>query len=170
MISHYLNQWWSGLLMHICATWPPWVEEEGRQVDVVLSVMTVQGWWAFGSWAISPWCLTRWKYWSSGDIIGQNTQSLATDQDIFMQHWSFWNMPVSKKLSIEINHMQASWQLHWLVSLIARFMRPTRGPSGADRTQVGPMLAPWTLLSGINFGHAATALFWWDVHLLRINI
>ena len=34
-------------------------------------------------------------------------------------------------------------------SLIARFMGPTWGPSGADRTQVGPMLAPWTLLSGI---------------------
>ena len=33
-------------------------------------------------------------------------------------------------------------------SLIARFMGPTWGPSGADRTQVGPMLAPWTLLSG----------------------
>ena len=32
--------------------------------------------------------------------------------------------------------------------LIARFMGPTLGPSGADRTQVGPMLAPWTLLSG----------------------
>ena len=32
--------------------------------------------------------------------------------------------------------------------LIARFMRPTWGPSGADRTQVGPMLAPWTLQSG----------------------
>ena len=27
-------------------------------------------------------------------------------------------------------------------------MGPTLGPSGADRTQVGPMLAPWTLLSG----------------------
>ena len=27
-------------------------------------------------------------------------------------------------------------------------MRPTWGPSGADRTQVGPMLAPWILLSG----------------------
>ena len=26
---------------------------------------------------------------------------------------------------------------------------PTWGPSGADRTQVGPMLAPWTLLSGL---------------------
>ena len=39
---------------------------------------------------------------------------------------------------------------HWpLGSLIARFLGPTWGPSGADRTQVGPMLAPWTLLSGI---------------------
>ena len=27
-------------------------------------------------------------------------------------------------------------------------MGPTWGPSGADRTQVGPVLAPWTLLSG----------------------
>ena len=34
-------------------------------------------------------------------------------------------------------------------SLIARLMGPTWGPSGADRTQVGPMLAPWTLLSGL---------------------
>ena len=32
--------------------------------------------------------------------------------------------------------------------LIASFMGPTCSPSGADRTQVGPMLAPWTLLSG----------------------
>ena len=34
-------------------------------------------------------------------------------------------------------------------SLMARLMGPTWGPSGADRTQVGPMLAPWTLLSGM---------------------
>ena len=33
-------------------------------------------------------------------------------------------------------------------TLIARFMGPTWVPSGADRTQVGPMLVPWTLLSG----------------------
>ena len=31
---------------------------------------------------------------------------------------------------------------------VARFMGSTWGPSGADRTQVGPMLAPWALLSG----------------------
>ena len=33
-------------------------------------------------------------------------------------------------------------------TLIARFMGPTWGPSGADRTQVGPMWASWTFLSG----------------------
>ena len=32
------------------------------------------------------------------------------------------------------------------IDLIARVMGPTWGPSGADRTQVGPMLPPWTLL------------------------
>ena len=33
-------------------------------------------------------------------------------------------------------------------NLIVRFVGPTWGPSGADRTQVSLMLAPWTLLSG----------------------
>ena len=33
-------------------------------------------------------------------------------------------------------------------SQIARFMGPTWGPSGADRSKVGPILTPWTLLSG----------------------
>ena len=40
--------------------------------------------------------------------------------------------------------------VHSIKPLIARFMGPTWRPSGADRTQVGPMLAPWTLLSGYN--------------------
>ena len=35
-----------------------------------------------------------------------------------------------------------------VTTLIARFMGQAWGPSGADRTQVGPMLVPWTLLSG----------------------
>ena len=34
-------------------------------------------------------------------------------------------------------------------SQIARFMGPPWGPPGSCRPQVGPMLAPWTLLSGI---------------------
>ena len=35
-----------------------------------------------------------------------------------------------------------------ICTLIARFMGPTWGPSGSIRTKMGPMLAPWTLLSG----------------------
>ena len=37
---------------------------------------------------------------------------------------------------------------HIVCTLIARFMGPTWGPTGTDRTQVGPMLAPWIFLSG----------------------
>ena len=34
------------------------------------------------------------------------------------------------------------------LTLIARLIGPTWGPSGADRTQMVPLLAPWTLQSG----------------------
>ena len=37
------------------------------------------------------------------------------------------------------------------ITLIARFMGPTWDPSGADRTQVVPMVAPWTFLYGNSF-------------------
>ena len=37
---------------------------------------------------------------------------------------------------------------YFIIPWIAKCMGPTWGPSGADRTQVGPMIAPWTLLSG----------------------
>ena len=40
------------------------------------------------------------------------------------------------------------WTYPQAWTLIARFLGLTWGPSGADRNQVGPMLAPWTLLSG----------------------
>ena len=43
-----------------------------------------------------------------------------------------------------IKYVRHSWLL------IARIMGPTWDPSGAERTQVGPMLAPWTLLSALS--------------------
>ena len=36
-----------------------------------------------------------------------------------------------------------------MTSQIAKFMGPTWGPTGSCRPQMGPMLAPWTLLSGM---------------------
>ena len=50
-------------------------------------------------------------------------------------------------------------------SQIARFMRPTWDPLGADRTQVGPMLAPWTVLSGLLFNSWLTHLCSDDVRI-----
>ena len=37
----------------------------------------------------------------------------------------------------------------YIVSQIARFMGPTLGPPGSCRPHMDPMLAPWTLLSGV---------------------
>ena len=54
-------------------------------------------------------------------------------------------------------------------SLIARFMGPTWGPSGAERTQVGPMVAPWTLLSGLICIQLTKVLYVGGV-LMDINI
>ena len=37
---------------------------------------------------------------------------------------------------------------HNVKTQIAKFMGPTWGPRGSCRPQMGPMLVPWTLLSG----------------------
>ena len=57
-----------------------------------------------------------------------------------------------------VNHFHLRLFVHMCIevsafapTLITRFMGPTCGPSGADRTQVGPMLAPANLLSGYQF-------------------
>ena len=47
------------------------------------------------------------------------------------------------------SHVWIQLHEHGTTSQIARIMRPTCGPPGAGRTQVGPMLATWTLLSGL---------------------
>ena len=55
----------------------------------------------------------------------------------------------------DVEYVSMSWYHHGHTvpsSQIARFMGPTWGPSRAHRTQVGPMLASWTLLSGL-LGH-----------------
>ena len=60
-----------------------------------------------------------------------------------------WDVTVSTQYSL-VSEMSDdnSWGPS-LLSLIEKFMGPTWGSPGADRTQVGPMLAPWTLLSGV---------------------
>ena len=55
-------------------------------------------------------------------------------------------------------------------SLIARFMGPTWGPSGADRTKVGPMLGPWTWLLGIFLQYDLHWVFFIDLKIWPVFI
>ena len=88
--------------------------------------------------------ITENKYFTSDALWSK----LVTNQQA--TH-SFWN----SNESIVVQRYRVGFGLGKLCqylgkwSLIARFMGPTWGPSGADRTQVGPMLAPWYLLSGV---------------------
>ena len=63
-------------------------------------------------------------------VARQRTQTVECEQAL--SHWV---------------HLQCRRQGIVYIPLITRFMGPIWGPPGADRTQVGPMLAPWTLLS-----------------------
>ena len=45
-----------------------------------------------------------------------------------------------------------------MASQIAKFMGPTWGPPGSCRPQMGHMLAPWTLLSGISINQQFTTI------------
>ena len=50
---------------------------------------------------------------------------------------------------------QWQWNVRSMMPQIAKFTWPTWGPPGSCRTQMGPMLAPWTLLSGTVWSHQA---------------
>ena len=71
-------------------------------------------------------------------------------------------------ISVFIVH-KLVYQLAAFQSLIARFMGPTWGSSGADRSQVGPMLAPWTLLSGMCWTSVSNIVHWKNVHQLSLH-
>ena len=54
--------------------------------------------------------------------------------------------------------------------LITRLMGPTWGPSGADMTQVSPMLSPWTLLSGRVIGLSKICILFWYWHVWWVSM
>ena len=86
------------------------------------------------AWTLNHWNLAMFSDGATGSEI--------TDKDEFPNIVRV-NSPFSKM-------GPACLQIMKVCTMIARFMGPTWGPSGTDRTQVGPMLAPWTLLSGLS--------------------
>ena len=74
--------------------------------------------------------------------------------------------PSANKISLKLNYLT---KIPVKSTLIARFMWPTWGPTGADRTQVGPVLAPWTLISGYLWPREASVGMWTSSSEVQIN-
>ena len=72
------------------------------------------------------------------------------------------------------------WPWVWLLcdhvvvdAQIAKFTGPTWGPPGSCQPQMGPMLVPWTLLSGGMYGIVTSAVNVWStclVYLMAVNV
>ena len=69
-------------------------------------------------------------------------------------YYKEWNKDISVIVRSRTNktgHVQLARSVCVMIKVIAqiaRFMWPTWGPPGTYRPQMGPTLAPWTLLSG----------------------
>ena len=64
---------------------------------------------------------------------------------IALSHYIFW----IRTCHSHVYDLNVSVSFSGWTSQIARFMGPTWGPPGSCRPQMGPMLAQWTLLSGV---------------------
>ena len=89
--------------------------------------------------------------------------------------WHYYNIVTDNQCNLLLCEVSNFTCLFSIFSLIARSMGPTRDPSGADRTQVVPMLDPWTLLSGLpSFehkiwnGNICISEVWWGVILVQV--
>ena len=68
------------------------------------------------------------------------------------KYWAFnnWSPVCANVLSLSRYKPR---DIDTIRALITRFVEPTCGPRGADRTQVGPMLVPWTCYLGESCSH-----------------
>ena len=99
---------------------------------------------------INDWTNNR----DAGDLIRlpahYDVTVMTNDKIIFYCRWYSQATEVNAYSVSAKNHAGKSLNsiIIGLRTLIARFVGTTWGPSGAGKTQVGPMLPPWTLLSG----------------------
>ena len=98
--------------------------------------------------------LIKAKKWSVMLVSLINTYIFIAVMHIMRRHgrvFSEWNY-TTKRLVDWANTTSKQGDLLCfftpMTTQIARFIGPTWGPPGAARTQVGPMLATWTLISG----------------------
>ena len=119
-------------------------------------------------WKISVYMDSIGHLWSTNGLF-YAMQNIVLHKMVW-QYNSFYRYPITPRIHNSSLHMslfpvvichscEERWQVGLFVVLwfcllldlstqIAKFMGPTWGPPGSCRPQMGPMLAPWTLLSG----------------------
>ena len=75
--------------------------------------------------------------------------NIVMREQLFIEH--FRNRGLNISMEVDSYTQMNRIPCIGTISLIAKFMGPTWGPPGSSRPQIGPMLAPWTLLSGMGF-------------------
>ena len=86
-----------------------------------------------------PWCLLSTAHNTS--LLPHGFPSRKASKDFRVMAWLCCHCPPWCLLSTA-----------HIPTLIARFMEPSWGPSGANRSQVGPVLAPWTAIWALSHG------------------
>ena len=93
---------------------------------------------------IVPQCVTRLFFFISWVSSKQLLFSLERNLFNFFKHVKLCLLNLTKLFPHASTHVAIRKQIPE-----AKFMGPTWGPPGPCRPQMGPMLAPWTLLSGM---------------------
>ena len=140
-------------------------------MKILILVNTV----AYISW---EWRLTKlrvtYQVWEALILLNLKTWNLVGCL-YWRRSWFYWKKKAFKfkfKFNIQVqlrskvgnrSHLSLTWicQKVKISSQIARFMGPTWGPPGSCWPQMGPILAPWTLLSGVVSTFLPLALFYW---------
>ena len=132
---HYPNVWWISLLRHLCV-----IQSWLNNMAIYRTIST--------RYFCIVFCFVLFcrKYYSMLRVFSKYLMYLLgmvnfaqENVYIFYIHYHFQTKIV---LTSKTSHKSLPFQ-------IARFMGPTGGPLGSCRPQLGPMLAPWTLLLGI---------------------
>ena len=91
-------------------------------------------------------CKTTWY-----NKIHLNVFHTSSTRDLYLNAWGIKIWSCLSESTRSIADKISLW------TQIAKYLAPTWGPPGSCRPQMGPMLAPWTLLSGRAFIWAS---FW----------
>ena len=156
--SHYLNRRWPILWSYTCTTRSQWVEWtaqfsyalKGTRCQICDYTLCVYNNGIFFSYLQ----LKLHKTQEMQDVLSLCGLCRSYHfNDIILTHWSLNKMavillmPYLSAFSCEIQIISLPF-IRQNSTQIARFMGPTWDRTWSCRSQMGPMLAPWTLLSG----------------------